>query len=207
MITEAVVSVPFQPTRWRGLKIARFSRTLLPVLNQPVLLVLLQPVLHVVSVLHVLQIAMGAVLLPSLAPKEQRRPLPEQEQHLLSEQVPELVTDGQEPEAPHRVMPMLKTVLLLVVTTPHALPQRVERALRGHAPTVQQAHAIARLVELGQERSTTQEADQQLRLQTEPILTPTTVSLSRVVGFTVVKTETRFTTNHNMAMRHALVLI
>ena len=110
--------------------------------------------LRVVFVLPVLQIAMVAVRLLSLAIEEQARAQPEQEGHLLSEQVPELVTDGQEhqSEARHRVIPMLQAVLLLVVTTPHVLPQRVLRVLEAlHALPVK-TRAIARLVELGQER-------------------------------------------------------
>ena len=143
MITEAVVSVPLQPTRWRGLKMAaRFSITLLPVLNQPALLVLLQPVLRVL-----LQTVRGAVMLVAVLvrplPEQGAHLLSEQEEHLLSEQVPELVTDGQEhqSEAPHRVMPMLQTVLLPVVTTPHVLPQRVERVQPELVVIVQPGHA------------------------------------------------------------------
>ena len=143
MITEAVVSVPLQPTRWRGLKMAaRFSITLLPVLNQPALLVLLQPVLRVL-----LQTVRGAVMVVAVLvlplPEQEGHPLSEQEGHPLSEQVPELVTDGQEQasEAPHRVMPMLKTALLLVVNTPHVLPQRVERVQPELVVIVQPGHA------------------------------------------------------------------
>ena len=71
---------------------------------------------------------------PLRAIREQTPPLREQEENQLSEQVPEPATDGQEQEAPHRIMSIVKTVLLLVVTTlhvplEHALNARLEHAL------------------------------------------------------------------------------
>ncbi len=97
------------------------------------------------------------------------------------------------------------------VQVEHALHVRLGHALLvrllGLALLARVEHAAARLaVAHGQEQSVIQAAHQQLRLQTEPILMPTTVLLSRVVGCTVVRMETRFTTKENLADFHVLVL-
>jgi hypothetical protein len=58
--------------------------------------------------------------------EQEEHPLLEQEEHQLLEQVLELATGGKDlqPEALHLVIPMLKTALLVVVTTLNVLPQR-----------------------------------------------------------------------------------
>ena len=66
------------------------------------------------------------------------------------EQVLELATDGQEkaPEAPRRVIFMMKTALILAaLLTRHVPPERVVIVLLGHALNVPLAHVVARLVQ------------------------------------------------------------
>ena len=129
-----------------GLLVALASLTPLLVLNQPVLPVLLQIVLGaVVPVQHVAHVTVAPLQLQ--ARQEQEQPLPEQGQHPLLEQVLELATDGQEAEALHRAIFMIKTALIFVVLlTPHVLLERVVIVLLGHALDVPLAHVAARLV-------------------------------------------------------------
>ena len=137
METEAVVSVPFQTTPWRGSKLARF-RTAAHVLLQPVLIVImLQQTVVGVTMLQqtvvgvLLQTVRGAARVTA-APL-QERPLPEQEEHPLSEQeehpleelLLKLVTSGQEVRK-KPVLVTIKTVPPLVMPTfLSVLPERV----------------------------------------------------------------------------------
>jgi hypothetical protein len=107
-------------------------------LQQTVVVVLLQTVQGAVMVVAVLVRPLPQQEQQQLTEQEQQQLL-EQEQHPLLEQVPELATDGQEKasEAPHRVIAMLKTALLLVVTTlrvPLEHVVRVEMEHVVHAP-------------------------------------------------------------------------
>jgi hypothetical protein len=62
------------------------------------------------------------------------------------EQVLELATDGQGREAPHRVIFMIKTALILAaLLTRHVLLERVVIVLLGHALDAPLAHVAARL--------------------------------------------------------------
>jgi hypothetical protein len=63
------------------------------------------------------------------------------------EQVLELATDGQEAEAPHRVIFTIKTPLMLAaLLTPHVQPERVAHALLVHALDVRLVHVAVAVV-------------------------------------------------------------
>ena len=165
MITEAAVLAPFQPTRWRGLKLARFRPTLMHVLLQPVLraIMLQQTVLGatmlqqtVVGVL--LQTVRGAARVTA-APL-QERPLPEQEQqqlleqerqqlleqeeHLLLEQTLELATGGKDhqSEALHLVMYTMQAAPLHVRLSLDVPQEHVVNAPLEHVVSVEPEHVV-----------------------------------------------------------------
>ncbi len=63
------------------------------------------------------------------------------------EQVLELATDGQEAEAPHRIIFMMKTALILAaLLTRHVLMERVVIVLLGHALDVPIVHVAVAVV-------------------------------------------------------------
>ena len=105
------------------------------VLLQHVLLVLLQPALHVVTVLHALEVVMVVVVhAPLRVIQERTRPLLQQEEHQLSERTLELATDGQElkPEARHRVMSTMLAAPLHVQITLDVPLEHVAHVEPGH---------------------------------------------------------------------------
>jgi hypothetical protein len=137
MQTGAVVSVPFQPTRWRGLKLVKFRPPRAHVLLQHVGRVLLQPALHVVTALHVLE-AVTVVVVPVMLPatEEQAQVLLQQEEHQLSEQTLELATDGKETQS---------EALRLVMFTMQGAPLHVRLSLDvplEHVAHVGMGHAL-----------------------------------------------------------------
>jgi hypothetical protein len=90
--------------------------------------------------------------------EQEEHPLLEQEEHQLLEQVLELATGGKDlqPEALHLVMSMLKTALLLVVTTPYVPLQPVAIVRLEHVVTVRLG--LARLARLAAAQEQTRPA-------------------------------------------------
>ena len=162
METEAVVSVPFQTTPWRGSKLARF-RTAAHVLLQPVLIVImLQQTVVVVTMLQqtvvgvLLQTVRGAAMVVAVLvrpllqqeqqqlPEQEQQQLLEQEEHLLLEQTLELATGGkdQASEALRLVMYTMRAAPLHVRLSPDVPLEHVVNAPLEHVVRVGLEHVV-----------------------------------------------------------------